>query len=112
VQAAADDGVVRLELYPDVVVEADGEPVDLPPVRADAADPALDRFGYIDQLADLAAGGPAGQTADAARVVLDVICAAYASAGTGGAEMTLPFEGDRTRTPMQLWRAGPGTPAA
>jgi predicted dehydrogenase len=77
VQAAADDGVVRLELYPDVVVEADGEPVALPPVRSDAADPALDRFGYIGQLADLAAGGT---------------------------EVALPFGGDRSRTPMQLWR--------
>jgi UDP-N-acetyl-2-amino-2-deoxyglucuronate dehydrogenase len=104
VQAASDTGVLRLEFFPEVTVEADGEPVPLAAGHPGAADPALATFGYIDQLADLAAGGAHGQTASQARDVLEVICAAYASAGTDGREVALPFSGDRTRTPMQLWR--------
>ena len=38
------------------------------------------------------------------RVVLDVVCAAYASAGAGGTEVPLPFSGRRDRTPLELWR--------
>ncbi len=40
--------------------------------------------------------------------MLEVICAAYRSAGSGGDEVTLPFDGDRTATPLQLWK-GPGS---
>ena len=36
--------------------------------------------------------------------VLDVGCAAYASAGAGGTEVPLPFSGRRDRTPLELWR--------
>ena len=43
-------------------------------------------------------------SSDAARDVLEVICAAYASAGDGGTEVPVPFAGDRTLTPMHLWR--------
>ncbi|UDY35905.1 Gfo/Idh/MocA family protein [Dermatobacter hominis] len=107
-QAASPDGVARLELYPDVLVELDGEPVTLPDRHPSAPDPALERMGYVDQLRDTASaadGHPApGQTPEQARDVLEVICAAYASAGSGGDEVALPFTGDRTRTPQQLWR--------
>jgi predicted dehydrogenase len=107
-QAASADGVARLELSPDVLVELDGEPVALPDRYPSAPDPALERMGYIDQLRDLASaasGHPApGQTPEQARDVLEVICAAYASAGAAGAEVAVPFTGDRSRTPQQLWR--------
>jgi hypothetical protein len=41
--------------------------------------------------------------------VLEVICAAYASAGAAGTEIRLPFDGDRALTPLELWR-GPFSP--
>lgn len=109
VQAASEDGVVRLELAPEVLLELDGEPVDVAVRHPGAADPALERMGYIDQLRDTVAeadgsGQGVGQTPEAARDVLEVICAAYASAGTDGSEVPVPFTGDRTLTPMQLWR--------
>ncbi len=101
-QAAGDDGVLRLELLPEVTLEANGDRVGVP-LRHDAPDPRLESLGYIDQLLDTAGGGP-GQDLDAARAVLEVICAAYASAGRDGVEVDLPFTGDRARTPMELWR--------
>lgn len=99
-QAASDDGVVRLELYPEVLVELDGEPVAVDDRHPGAADPLLERMGYIDQLTHL----ESSQTPEAARDVLEVICAAYQSAGRSGDEVALPFTGDRSLTPMQLWK--------
>lgn len=102
-QASSATGVLRLELLPEVVLEHDGDPVEVP-LRLDLADTRLEQFGYVDQLVDLVTPDPVGQTVEQARRVLEVICAAYASAGTGGAEVPLPFVGDRTATPMRLWR--------
>jgi hypothetical protein len=95
--------VLRLELLPEVLLEHDGEPVALA-ARHQVPDPRVEQFGYVDQLLDLAAEDPTGQTVDQAREVLEVICAAYASAGAGGELVALPFTGDRDATPMQLWR--------
>lgn len=113
-QAASADGVARLELFPDVLVELDGEPVAVADRYPGAADPALERMGYIDQLVDTVAAADGrsapGQSAEAARDVLEVICAAYASAGSAasddelGPEVPVPFDGDRSLTPQQLWR--------
>jgi predicted dehydrogenase len=102
-QAASDTGVLRLELLPEIALEHDGEPVQVP-LRHDVADPRLEQLGYVDQLLDLVADDPVGQTMAAARQVLEVICAAYDSAGRDGAEVALPFSGDRGLTPLQLWR--------
>jgi predicted dehydrogenase len=102
-QAASDTGVLRLELLPEVRLEHDGEPVPVTLGHPDA-DPSLEQFGYVDQLLDLVAGDDAtGQSVHAAREVLELICAAYCSAGTGN-EVALPFTGDRSLTPMELWR--------
>jgi predicted dehydrogenase len=103
-QSASGTGVLRVELLPEILVEHNGEPIALPGPRHQVPDPRLEQFGYVDQLADLLGDAPGGQDVHAARQVLEVICAAYASAGEGGSEVTLPFTGDRTRTPMQLWR--------
>lgn len=103
-QAASDTGVLRLELLPEVMLEHDGEPVPVP-ARHRVPDPRIEQFGYVDQLLDLAHDDPAGQNATQAREVLEVICAAYASAGRGGAVVALPFDGDRSATPMRLWRS-------
>ncbi|CAN5460090.1 hypothetical protein BH10ACT3_BH10ACT3_06850 [soil metagenome] len=104
-QAASDTGVLVLELFPDVRLEHDGEPVEWS-LRHEAVDPALEQFGYVDQLLDLVADDPSrpGQSAADARTVLEIICAAYASAGDAGAEVALPFQGDRTLTPLALWK--------
>ncbi len=104
-QAASEHGVVRLELQPALLVELDGDPTDLVDRYPTAADPFLERAGYIDQLVDIADGNDTGQTPEQARDVLEVICAAYQSAGMNGADVALPFIGDRSLTPMQLWRS-------
>lgn len=104
-QAAADDHVVRVELLPNIAVEVDGD--DLTP---EPTDPLSD-FGYVGQLRGIAdvLAGRGGRVCPVGfgRLVLDVICGAYASAGQGGldgTEVPLPFAGPRDRTPMQLWR--------
>ena len=38
------------------------------------------------------------------REVLDVVCAAYASAGRGSSLVTVPFAGPRSLSPLELWR--------
>lgn len=105
-QAASDTGVVRLELVPNLELERDGEPLDLPlPSYPDV--PQLEQFGYTQQLAsvvdDLAAGRSPRVGAEFGRLVLDIVCAAYRSAGNGGRSEAVPFEGPRDRTPHQLW---------
>lgn len=105
-QAASASGVVRLDLQPEVALERDGEPVTLPPTRQ-GADPRIERLGYVDQLRALAAavaGTPSACDAVLGRRVLDVVAGAYASAGTGGRPVDLPFTGARDRTPLELWR--------
>lgn len=107
-QAASARGVARVELSPEVLVELDGTPVPIADRHGDLVDPALERMGYVDQLRSMAGAvhgdDVGGQTAGDARSVLEVICAAYASAGAAGADVDLPFSGPRDRTPMQLWR--------
>jgi predicted dehydrogenase len=101
-QAAADDRVTRVELLPQIAVELDGE--DATP---ESTDPLSD-FGYVTELDGIVGvrerrGGrvcPVGF----GRLVLDVLCAAYASAGAGGDEVAVPFAGRRDLTPLQLWR--------
>lgn len=102
-QAAGDELVLRWELLPELRLEHNGDEVALAS-RFDAADPRLEQFGYVDQLLDTLGSAGVGQTVEQAVAVLEVICAAYASAGSGGSEVALPFTGDRSRTPMQHWR--------
>jgi hypothetical protein len=83
--------------------------VDLPhPRRRYDAEPShLERFGYLDQVVELGmeltSGSKPYVDAHFGRYVLDIVCAAYASARTGEAE-ALPFAGPRDRTPLELWR--------
>lgn len=111
-QAASADTVVRLEFSPEPLVEVNGEPVTVT-MSHDAPDPRLETMGYVDQLLLMEPGAPTptegtGQSIRQGRDVLEVICAAYASAGQDGAEVAIPFDGPRDMTPMQLWR-GAGT---
>lgn len=107
-QAASATGVVRAELMPELLLEHDGEPVALAPTRP-GADPRLEHLGYVAQLEAVAAavgGRPSWCDARFGRGVLDVVMAAYTSAGREGAEVLLPYDGPRDRTPLECW-AGP-----
>ncbi len=107
-QAASDDGVVRAELLPDVAIEHDGRGLALPVPRTTGADARLDQFGYIGQLEDLLADFADGREPEIGarfgRLILDLTCAAYTSAGNDSAEVAVPFSGPRDATPLQLWR--------
>lgn len=106
-QASSPDGVVRLELLPELLLERNGVEVRLPAPPEGVA-PQLEQLGYLPQMEsfalDLAQGRTPELSAAFGRSVLDVVCGAYASAGVGGAWVELPFTGPRDRTPLQLWR--------
>lgn len=110
-QASNADGVVRLELLPELLLERNGVEVRLPDAPEGVASQLVD-YGYLGQMAafrdDLRDGRRPGLGAAFGRSVLDLTCAAYASAADGGAWVPLPFEGPRDTTPLELWR-GAGT---
>lgn len=107
-QVAGATGVVRAELLPVQLLELNGDEVALP--AATAQIPMLDQLGYTQQLRafadDLAAGREPTMSATFGRHVLQVVAAAYQSAGRRGDEIALPFAGPRDLTPLQLWRQG------
>ncbi len=108
-QVATEDSTLRLELLPHPHLELHG--VDRPsrPRRFEGIEPSqLETFGYLDQAWEngrdlLLHPGPAWLGATFGRYVLDVVCAAYRSAGSGHPE-TLPFSGPRHLTPWQQWQ--------
>jgi predicted dehydrogenase len=106
-QAASATGVVRVELLPEPHLERNGVEVRLPAPREGVA-PQLEQFGYLGQvetfLADIAARRQPVLGPVFGRTVLEIVCAAYSSAGDGGTEVPLPFQGRRDRTPLELWR--------
>lgn len=106
-QVSSPDGVVRLELMPHLLLERNGVEVRLPE-RPDGVPAPLVDLGYLGQVAafarDLAAGRSPEVGAAFGRSVLDITCAAYASAADGGAWVSLPFAGPRNLTPHALWR--------
>jgi myo-inositol 2-dehydrogenase/D-chiro-inositol 1-dehydrogenase len=106
-QAASAHSAVRLELLPEPHVEQLGVDLPHPRRRYDAEPSHLERFGYLDQVVELGmeltSGSQPYVDAHFGRYVLDIVCAAYASARTGEAE-ALPFAGPRDRTPLELWR--------
>jgi myo-inositol 2-dehydrogenase / D-chiro-inositol 1-dehydrogenase len=105
-QVSGPTGVLRAELLPTVLVEHNGDVVTLP--RAKYSPPQVETLGYLQQLrsfsGELAADRRPVLDAAFGRSVLDVICAAYASAGNGSTSVAVPFAGPRDRTPLQLWR--------
>ncbi len=108
-QAASATGVLRGELLPSVSLEHNGDPIPLHGSTQSGPDPITD-YGYVGQLRafddDVTAGRRPVMDARFGRAVLEVVCAAYTSAGLDGAAVRLPFEGPRDRTPLELWRAG------
>jgi myo-inositol 2-dehydrogenase / D-chiro-inositol 1-dehydrogenase len=105
-QVASADGVVRAEILPAISLERNGDPVPLPPVTSPV--PVLEELGYVGQLRsfaeDLASSRLPVVDAAFGRSVLDIVCAAYASARAKASE-PVPFTGPRNLTPLQLWRS-------
>jgi predicted dehydrogenase len=105
-QAASATGAVRLELVPEPSVEINGRALTLYRAPSGLATDQLHHLGYLDQIAAVADDARTGRTPQVTpalgRHVLEIICAAYASASTGEPE-PLPFSGPRDRTPLQLW---------
>jgi predicted dehydrogenase len=106
VQTASPTGAVRIELVPEPRVELNGGPLPLPVSPPGLASPQLHSLGYLGQLAALGADVEAGRQPRCGpafgRTVLEVVCAAYASAASGRPE-PLPFAGPRDRSPIDLW---------
>jgi myo-inositol 2-dehydrogenase / D-chiro-inositol 1-dehydrogenase len=106
-QVSAPDGVVRFELLPDVRLERNGTEVTLPGIP-EGVPRQLEELGYLPQMEafalDLQQDRRPELGAAFGRRILDVVCAAYASAGRGGEWVGLPFTGPRDRTPLQLWQ--------
>lgn len=106
-QVSSPEGVVRVELLPELRLERNGVEVPLPPLPEGVA-PQLEQLGYLPQIESFALDLAHGRTPEVGaafgRTVLDIVCGAYASAGRGGAWVELPFDGPRDRTPLQLWR--------
>ncbi len=111
-QVAGAASALRLELLPEPHLEQQGVDLPRPGRRYPTVEPEqVELFGYADQVietgTELAARRSPYVNVRFGRYVLDVICAAYHSARTGAAE-TIPFGGDRTRTPWELWRGDDG----
>jgi scyllo-inositol 2-dehydrogenase (NADP+) len=106
-QAASATGAVRLELVPEPAVDINGASKRLAPPPGGLPSDQLHHLGYLDQIAALAADARAHRAPrigpELGRLVLDVLCAAYASTITGEPE-PVPFTGPRDRTPHELWR--------
>jgi hypothetical protein len=105
-QLAGEQGVVRAEIFPSPTLELNGDPVPLPAPKGQM--PLLEQLGYAAELQalvdDVAAHRTPVMSAAFGREVLQVVLAAYTSAGREGAKEPLPFTGARDRTPLQLWR--------
>ena len=106
-EASSPTGVVRVDFQPDVTVEVNGTSVPVPHVDSEI-DARIFDLGYHAQLEGFCSvvarrGGrvcPAGF----GRSMLEMVCAAYVSAGRDGDEVLLPYDGPRDVTPLQLWR--------
>jgi len=108
-QASSSHGVVRLEILPARLLERNGTAVPQPGIPEGVPHP-LEELGYLRQMEafalDLRDARRPERGAAFGRSILDITCAAYASAGAEGQWVSLPFEGRRDRTPLELWRNG------
>jgi predicted dehydrogenase len=106
-QVSAPLGVVRVELQPELRLERNGVEVPLAGVPK-GVEPRLEQLGYLPQIesfaVDLLQRRRPALGAAFGRDVLEITCAAYASAGAGGVWLELPFDGPRDRRPIELWR--------
>jgi myo-inositol 2-dehydrogenase/D-chiro-inositol 1-dehydrogenase len=105
VQLSSATGVLRAEFWPTPTLERDGEPVPMPTTTMPIA--FIEDLGYVAQLQDFADDIARGRTpfmdVQFGRLILDIVCAAYWSAGHGSVDEAVPFTGARDKTPLQLW---------
>ena len=106
-QASSASAVLRADLCPSPTLEHNGEAVNVGlPFRFEA--PSLvEGYGYAAQLkrfwTNIRTGRPIPATSRLGRQVLEVICAAYWSAGRNAMEVPLPFTGPRDMSPAELF---------
>ena len=105
-QVASDQGVVRAELMPHLVLEHNGEEVALPTPTAPI--PFIQQFGYTGQLQafadDLANHTTPFMDIAFGRWMMEIVCAGYVSARENSAEVAVPSGCDRFCSPLQLWK--------
>lgn len=106
VQLSSPSAVLRADFWPRPSLERNGDPVSI--AVDDGPAPFITELGYSGQLAafvdDIADGRAPFMDVEFGRLILDIVCACYQSAGRGEPE-PVPFQGDRTKTPLQLWHA-------
>lgn len=107
-QVSSAQAVLRVDLYPTPTLEVNGDLLHIdsePPSRHSI----VHDYGYAAQLrrfwGDIRTGRPVPATTDFGRQVLEVVCAAHWSAGSASRSVPLPFTGDRTLSPIELWNA-------
>jgi myo-inositol 2-dehydrogenase / D-chiro-inositol 1-dehydrogenase len=104
VQFSTPTDVLRLEIFPELSLEHNGDPIAIPSVTSG---PYLEPLGYAGQLgafvSDLQSGETPMMSVAFGHHVLHILLAAYQSAGRRGALEAVPFTGRRDRTPLQLW---------
>ncbi len=105
IQLSSTSAVLRADFWPRPTLEHNGDPVELP--TSALSIPFIEELGYYGQLrafvADIADGHTPFMDVAFGRLILDIVCAAYQSAGRGGAAEAVPFTGPRDKTPLQLW---------
>jgi len=101
------EGTLQLDLMGETglrIVKPGGS-VTRPPL-----DPLLEH-GYLGELEHFLAaarGAPCEETGAEGRAVLEILLAAYASAGQGGREVSLPLRVPRVAAPIDLWKPPQG----
>lgn len=109
-QVASADAVVRCEILPTAELSVNGDDVALTPQRSRMSDEvsALDALGFVEQLRaftdDLGERRRPLMDAEFGRLIMEIICAAYASDREGSTAVPVPFTGPRWLTPLQIWR--------
>jgi predicted dehydrogenase len=105
-QVASDQGVVRAELMPNLILEHNGDEVSLPPATAPI--PFIQQFGYTGQLQafadDLANHTTPFMDIAFGRWMMEIVCAGYVSARQNSTEVPVPSGCDRFVSPLQLWK--------
>src|SRR5262249_7628233 len=104
-QLSSATDVLRVDFWPRPTLEHNGEPVMVMPSMLPL--PFIEELGYLDQLRsfgdDITSHTTPFMDVAFGRLILDIVCAAYQSAGRGGAAESVPFTGRRDRTPLELW---------
>lgn len=109
-QIASIDAVVRGEILPTAELTVNGDDTGLMPHRSRSSTEvsALDALGFVEQVRafadDLTERRRPFMDAEFGRLILEIICAAYASDRDGSIEVPLPYTGLRTLSPLQIWR--------